>query len=78
MKYRDEILQPPLSLPTHMMEGKLKIFGRNYKFEEIISCYSIFSCILQTFIAITLNRTAMFWLRYFYFITLILLVSSNK
>ena len=77
MKYRDEILQPPLSLPTHMMEGKLKIFGRNYKFEEIISCYSIFSCILQTFIAITF-RTAMFWLRYFYFITLILLVSSNK
>ena len=45
-----------------------------HKFEEIINFYPVFSCILQTFIAITLNRTAMFWLRCF--ITLISLVNS--
>ena len=61
--YRDEIGQPPLHLPTHIMEEKLKILGRNHKFGEIKSFYPLFSCILQTFIVITLNRTAMFWLQ---------------
>ena len=35
MKYCDKILQPPLLLSTHIMEGKLKIFKRNQKSEEI-------------------------------------------
>ena len=73
MKYQDEILQLPLHLQTHVMYGKLQILGTNPKSEEIISFCPIVSCILQTFIAITWSRTAMFWLRYF--ITLIPLVN---
>ena len=47
MKYRDEILQLPLRLSAHIMEGKLKILETNPKSEKIISFYTIFSCILQ-------------------------------
>ena len=67
MKYCDEILQPPLCLSAVIMEGKLKILGTNPKSEEIISFYPIFLCSLQIYteLAIMLNRTAMFWLRYF-------------
>ena len=50
MKYHDDILEPPFRLPAYIMEGKLKILGRNHKFEEIISLYPIFLCILKTFI----------------------------
>ena len=48
MKHRDEILQPPLHLSAHIMEGKPKILGTNPKSEEIISFYPIFLCILRT------------------------------
>ena len=31
IKYRDDILQPPLRLSPHIMEGKLEILGTNPK-----------------------------------------------
>ena len=48
MKHRDEILQPPLRLSAHTMEGKPKISGTHPKPKEMISFYPIFLCILQT------------------------------
>ena len=48
MKYRDEILQPPLRLSAHIMEGRVEILVTNPKAEEIISFYPIFSCISKT------------------------------
>ena len=73
MKYSYEILQPPLSLSAHIIEGRLKIMGKSPKSEEIISFYSILFVHFADFyyIANTLTRTAMFWLQYF--ITLILI-----
>ena len=53
MKYRDEILQLPLRLSAHKMEGKPKILRINPKSEEIISFYPIFLCILQTLYSIS-------------------------
>ena len=53
MKYRDEILQPPLRLSAYKMEGKPKILWTNPKSEEIISFYPIFLCILQTLYSIS-------------------------
>ena len=61
MKYHDAILQLPFHLSAHVMEGKLKIIlGSNPESEEIISFYSICSCMLQTIIAITLSRLPCF------------------
>ena len=37
MKYRDGILQPPLRLSAHIMEGRVKILETYPKAEEIIS-----------------------------------------
>ena len=37
MKYRDEILQPPLCLSTHKMEEKLKILEIYAKYKEMMS-----------------------------------------
>ena len=45
VKYCDEILQLSLRLPTHIMEGRVKILETYPKSEEIISFYPIFSSI---------------------------------
>ena len=37
LKYRDEILQPPLHLSAHRIEGKLKIVEINHQSQEIMS-----------------------------------------
>ena len=42
MKYRDEMLQLPLHLSTHIMEGRVKILETYPKSEEIISFYPNF------------------------------------
>ena len=47
LKNYDDILKLPLSLPTHIMEGIVKILETYPKSEEIISFYSIFSCICK-------------------------------
>ena len=64
LKYRDEILKPPLRLSTYIMEGRVKILETYPKSEEIISFYPHIFIHLQTFCE-TLRRTAMFWLRHF-------------
>ena len=51
LKYRDEILQPPLRLSAHIMEGRVKISETYPKSEEIISFYPHIFVHLQTFIA---------------------------
>ena len=51
LKYRDEILQPPLHLPTCIMEGRVKILETYAKSEEIISFYPHIFVHLQTIIA---------------------------
>ena len=52
-------------MSAHIMEGRVKILETYSKSEEIISFSPQFSCIcrLYTVLAITLSRTAMFWLR---------------
>ena len=47
LKYRNEILQPPLRFSAHIMEGRVKILETYPKSEEIISFYSIFSSIYR-------------------------------
>ena len=47
MKYCDEILQLPLRLSAHIMEGKVKMLETYPKSEEIISFCPIFLYILQ-------------------------------
>ena len=64
VKYRNEILQPPLRLSAHIMEGKLKILGTTPKSEEITHFYPIF-CVFADFYSDMLSRTAMVWLRHF-------------
>ena len=54
VKYRDKILQPPLRLPTHIMEGRVKILETYPKYEEIISFFPYFrpfaDCYIYLFI----------------------------
>ena len=49
LKYCDEILQRPLHLPTHVMEGIVKILETYPKSEEAISIYHKFSCICRLY-----------------------------
>ena len=50
LKYHDEILKPPLRLPTYVMEGRVKILKTSSISEEIISFYSHNLINLQTVI----------------------------
>ena len=51
LKYRDDILKPPLRLSAHIMEGRVKILETYPKTEEIITFYPHIFVQLQTFIA---------------------------
>ena len=52
LEYCDKILEPPFRLPTHIMEGRVKILETWPKSEEIISFCLIFLCMCRSFIAI--------------------------
>ena len=50
LKYHDEIWKPPLSLSTHIMEGRVKILET---YQNLKKLYAFIPCIfvhLQTFI----------------------------
>ena len=64
LKYCDEILQTPLCLSAHIMEGKVEILETNKKSEEVLHFYFIFGAFMD-FIAMSLRGMSMFWLRCF-------------
>ena len=59
LTYCDEILQPPLCMSAHIMEGKLKTLETNQKSEEILHFYLIF-CVFMDFYCNVVKGTSMF------------------